>query len=359
MNNRKRILVAPLDWGLGHAGRCVPLIREIIAQGHEPILATDGRALDFLKTEFPQVTTIRLKGYHPVYPKDDGMVMTMASQTPKFFAAIAHEHTELKKIIRAHSIDLIISDNRYGLWTKAKPTVLITHQLFIHMPRNMKWMEPAVNTLNHFFIKRFTHCWVPDVEHGENLSGDLSHGDAIPSNVEYIGMFSRFSFAPAQKKYDLLVVLSGPEPQRTILEEAIFHQLKDSSLKVLIVRGKPEEQKKEKLSETIESVSHLPSEEMTQALLQSDAVICRAGYSSIMELASLKKAAILIPTPGQTEQEYLAERLSEQGCGVMQHQNDLNIKTALAELKQQENPRLPFEGDRFKGALKKFLETAD
>lgn len=357
MNNRKRILVAPLDWGLGHAGRCVPLVREIIAQGHEPILATDGRALDFLKTEFPQVTSIRLKGYHPVYPKDDGMVMTMASQTPKFLAAIAQEHSGLKKIIRAHSIDLVISDNRYGLWTTATPTVLITHQLFIRMPRSMKWMEPAVNALNHFFIKRFTHCWVPDVEHDENISGELSHGSAVPSNVEFIGMLSRFSFTPAQKKYDLLVLLSGPEPQRTILEEAIFHQIKETSLKTLIVRGKPEEHRKENLTEMIESVSHLPSGQLAEALLQSEVVVCRAGYSSIMELASLKKAAMLIPTPGQTEQEYLAERLSKKGCCVVQPQRALDIPKALSELKQLKNTNIPFEGDRFKIALKKFLAS--
>ena len=134
-------MIAPLDWGLGHAGRCIPIIGEIIGQGHEVVLATDGRALELLKTEFPQVPAIRLHGYHPVYPKDDAMVLKMAFQTPKFLAAIAREHFALEKIIRVHAIDYVISDNRYGLWTKTVPTVLITHQLFIRMPANMKWKK--------------------------------------------------------------------------------------------------------------------------------------------------------------------------------------------------------------------------
>ncbi len=357
MKRKKIILIAPLDWGLGHASRCIPIIRELLTQGHEIILATDGRALELLKSEFPQLKSIWLHGYHPVYPKGKNMVMKMAVQTPKFLFAIAREYFLLKKIIREHSIDIVISDNRYGLFSNEKPAVLLTHQLFILMPSPLKWMELTVNRVNHFFIKKFYRCWVPDMQGDENLSGSLSHGPNIPSNVEFIGTLSRFSITPSEKKYDLLVLLSGPEPQRTILEEKIINQIKQMPLHTLIVRGITEENKSVQLTELIETISHLTSEKMNEALLQADAVICRSGYSSIMELASLGKSAILIPTPGQTEQEYLAERIGEQGFFVLQKQDSLNVQEGLLKLKQLRNPKIPFEGNLFKETLKKFLEV--
>lgn len=350
-------MVAPLDWGLGHASRCIPLISEIISLGHEVIIATDGRALELLEEEFPQVKCIRLQGYHPVYPKDEKMVMKMALQVPKFFVAILREHFKVLTIIQQHSIDAVISDNRYGLSLNGKPTVIITHQLFIRMPPKMKWMESAVNLLNHFFIKKFHHCWVPDIQGNENLSGGLSHGANIPSNVEFIGTLSRFSSTPTVKKYDLLVILSGPEPQRTILEEKIMKQVRELPLRTLVVRGITEENKRAQLTEMVETVSHLTSEKMNEALLQSDAVICRSGYSSVMELASLGKPAILIPTPGQTEQEYLAERLSEKNFFVTKNQDSLNMQEGLLKLKQLNNRKISYEGNLFKEALKNFLEV--
>lgn len=356
MKRKKTILIAPLDWGLGHASRCIPIIREIIAQGHEIVIATDGRALELLKAEFPQVKCIKLQGYNPVYPKNEKMVVKMALQTPKFLFAIAREHFLMKKIISEHSIDLVISDNRYGLWSNEKTSVLLTHQLFIQMPSAMKWMESYVNRLNHFFIKKFHHCWVPDLQGGENLSGNLAHGANIPSNVEYIGTLSRFSIVPSEKKYDLLVLLSGPEPQRTILEEKIINQVKQMPLHSLIIRGVTEEIKRTQLTEMIEIVSHLTSEKMNEALLQADAVICRSGYSSVMELASLGKSAILIPTPGQTEQEYLAEKLSEQGLFVLQKQDSLNLQESLLKLKRLKSLKIPYEGNLLKETLKFFLE---
>lgn len=357
MNRKKRILVAPLDWGLGHASRCIPIIHEILAQEHEVVLAADGRALELLKAEFPAVTCIRLPGYHPLYPKDGSMVWKMAVQVPKFLRAIAREHFQLKKIIREYSIEAVISDNRYGLWSKSTPCVLLTHQLFIRMPAGMKWFEPAVNLLNHFFIRKFQRCWVPDVESDENLSGELSHGKPIPSNVEYLGILSRFSVSPAGKKYDVLALLSGPEPQRTILEEKIICQLTALPLRALVARGVPEETSVVQRTKNMEVVSHLESKKLNEAFLQSEVVICRSGYSSIMELASLGKAAILIPTPGQTEQEYLAQLLSERKRAVVQEQNSLDIKRGLEKIKETQIRGAAFDSAQFKVALRGFLDA--
>ena len=356
MKRKKTILIAPLDWGLGHASRCIPIIREIISLGHAVVIATDGRALEFLKAEFPQVKCIKLQGYHPVYPKDEKMVMKMALQIPKFFLAILREHFELLSIVQQHSIDAVISDNRYGLWLKGKPAVIITHQLFIRMPPKLKWMESMIHQLNHFFIRKFSRCWVPDLQGDENLSGNLSHGANMPPNAEFIGMLSRFSSASSEKKYDLLILLSGPEPQRTILEKKIINQIKQLPFRTLVVRGVTEENKRTQPTEMIEIISHLTSEKMNEALLQSDTVICRSGYSSVMELASLGKSAILIPTLGQTEQEYLAERLSEKSFFVMQNQDTLNVQESLLKLKRLNRQKIPYGGNLFKEPLKNFLE---
>lgn len=283
--------------------------------------------------------------------------MKMTGQTPKFLCAIAREHFQLEKIIREYSIDAVISDNRYGLWTKKIPCVLLTHQLYIQVPQHLQWLRTPVNALNHFFIKKFTRCWVPDVQGDSNLSGALSHGNNIPANVEYIGMLSRFSAQPADKKYDLLVVLSGPEPQRTILEKKIIEQMIALPFYTLLVRGVTEENKRGQLTPAVECIAHLTSAGLNEALLQSDFVLCRSGYSTLMELASLGKSAILVPTPGQTEQEYLARFFSEKKFGVMQEQDALDIKSGLEKLKTTENRSIPLQDAQFKVALRNFLHT--
>jgi len=358
MKRKKTVLVAPLDWGLGHASRCIPVIREIIQLGHEPVIASDGRALELLKVEFPELKWSRLQGYNPVYPEDDGMVKKMAAQVPKFFFAIVREHLQLRRILRQYSIDAVISDNRYGLWTREKPSALLTHQLFIQMPAHLKWAESWVNRLNHFFIRKFHSCWTPDFAGEDNLSGALSHGNTLPANVTFIGTLSRFSLQPAEKGPEFLVILSGPEPQRSLLEEKITAQLQTLPVRSLIVRGVTEESKTSRLNEWCETVSHLTSEKMNAALLQSETVVCRSGYSSIMELVSLGKQAILIPTPGQTEQEYLAERLSGKNLFVMQTQDALNLQEGMRKLKELNNSDFFPKGNMLKETLKQFLDSA-
>jgi len=332
-------LVAPLDWGLGHATRCIPLINEILSQGHQVMIAADGGAYNLLKEEFPGIPIIRLKGYHPVYPENGNMVLAMALQVPKFLSAILLEHFRLKTIIQKYSIDAVVSDNRYGLWSKKISCVLITHQLFIKMPGSMKWLEAAVNRLNHFFISRFSQCWVPDKAGEENLSGELSHGNILPRNVGYIGLLTRLQHPKTEdKKYEILALISGPEPQRTIFEEEIKRQLTGLQMRALIVRGVTESCKKEMLHEFVEMISHLTTKELSVAMEQSTFVVCRAGYSSLMELISLRKKALIVPTPGQTEQEYLAERCRKLNYFAVQKQSEINLWKALQEVEKTNPP---------------------
>ncbi len=345
MAHKKKILIAPLNWGLGHATRCIPIIQEIIALGHEPIIASDGRSCDLLHSEFPGLTIIRLPGYNPVYPKNGNMFLKMGLQVPKFLLAIAREHDQLKKIIHNYSIDAIISDNRYGLWCKKVKSVLITHQVFIRMPSGMRWMRFVFNLPNHFFIRQYHACWVPDEEGEMNLSGDLSHGK-MPANARYIGLLSRFQLNHAEDNpehtgYDLLALLSGPEPQRTILEKEIIKQSTISKIRTLIVRGVTEENNREKLNEFVEMVSHLKSEALGEAISKAKAVICRAGYSSLMDLIALQKKAIIIPTPGQTEQEYLAERCDDAAYFLSKKQSEIDLNEALSQFESTKLPRIP------------------
>ena len=355
---KRRILIAPLDWGLGHAARCIPIIREIINNGHEAFIAADGRAFHLLVAEFPTLSVIRLKGYNPVYPQKSGMVIKMALQLPKFLTRIIWEHLRLKRIITEYKIDLVISDNRYGLWSDKVPNVLITHQLFLKMPASAGFIQPFINLLNRFFLNRYTQVWVPDIEGIHNLSGSLAHKNKYQPHVKFIGILSRFEYRKAEYLYDLLIILSGPEPQRSNLEKILLDQITAlPDLKCLVVQGKTEANERLKMSQNIEIVSYLDSKELNEIILRSALVITRSGYSNIMDLVHLKKKAVLIPTPGQTEQEYLAEYLKGKGYYHFQHQNTFDLNIALKESKKMYIPdNVQYHNDLFKSVLEEFLK---
>ena len=337
MHSQKKVLIAPLDWGLGHATRCIPIISEFLAKGVNVIIGGNGNSLQLLRQEFPQLNFIKIPGLPLKYGSGYNQFIPVLRQLPAFLSQIKQEHLQLQQIVNSENIGLIISDNRYGLWHESIPSVIITHQLNIHLPKSFKIFSPLVNDRIRNSISNFSECWVPDLEDEiQNLSGDLSHGMYISNlfrtsvgKVQYIGPLSRFSPKDESGKvWDILAIISGPEPQRTIFEEMILRHCVETDLKTLIVSGRPSENK------TIETrnvtlKSHLNSEELQKVILQSDVVICRSGYSSIMDLVKLHKKAILVPTPGQTEQEYLAKWLMHQGLFYSTKQKGLQLKKAL------------------------------
>ncbi|MEO6883359.1 MAG: glycosyltransferase [Bacteroidia bacterium] len=328
--SKKRILVCPLDWGLGHATRCIPIIRFLQQKNMGVIIAADKAPLELLKKEFPDLEFIRFSGYEITYPDKDFMVLKMLSQIPKIIRKIKSEHAQLEKIIFKNRIDAVISDNRYGLWTKKIPSVFITHQLTIQTPFGKK----ALRKIIFSYLQKYDECWIPDVAEKNNLSGNLSHGIDLLPNIYFIGPLSRFEKKPSEKiifQYDVMVIISGPEPQRTTFEQLIFEQLKNTSLKAIVVRGIPESTEKINLSENVKIFSHLNSEEMQSYISASEIIISRSGYSTIMDLARLEKKAVLIPTPGQTEQEYLANYLSAQKIIFSVEQNKFNLQNAILE----------------------------
>ncbi len=344
--NTHRILVAPLDWGLGHATRCVPLIRKFHEQGHEVILTAQGRSEYFLKREFPQLEFVSSPGYRIRYSTLFPMWLMMMLQGPGILLNTYHEHLWLKRFVKLRNIDEVISDNRYGLWSNNIRCVFITHQVMIKCPRMLKFLETPLHWLVSGFMKKYSECWIPDTAGEDNLSGDLSHQYALPENAKYIGWLSRFDHAVnqagnqstagmKQSTYSLCIILSGPEPLRTKLENKIRRVRPSMTQKVLLVLGKPEALQTEDAIDNLHIVAHLSEHELEQAILQSDTVMCRAGYSSIMDMKVLRKKAILIPTPGQTEQEYLASHLDNSGSFKTIKEEDFTEE--LLKLVQESN----------------------
>jgi len=320
----------------------VPVIKQLLDDKHEVIIAGDGRVLDFLKSYFPNLKIIILPGYHVVYPGNNKMIMKMALQLPGILLNILKEHRSLKKIVRDHNIDIVISDNRFGLWTREAFSVYITHQLMIKAPDSMLWAEPLLYRFHRWFVKQYDECWIPDLSCENNLSGDLAHKYPLPPNGSYIGILSRFSKfnstridTQAKIAPDLLVLLSGPEPQRTILENIVLKDLEQhSKLKTVLLRGLPGDEAEFNTLPDLTAYNHLNDEELVRLVKSSKVIICRPGYSTIMDLFVLGRSAVLVPTPGQTEQEYLARYLSAKGFFFRISQDDFNISSTVNAAKQ-------------------------
>ncbi|MES2864546.1 MAG: glycosyltransferase [Bacteroidota bacterium] len=310
MNTSKKILVAPLNWGLGHASRCIPIIYALKENNFTPIIASDGASLELLKKEFPNDIFETLPDYNIQYSeKGENFKFKIFKQLPKLFFAIRKEKKIVAEIIQKHDISGIISDNRMGIFSAKIPSVYITHQINV-LSGNTSWIS---SKFHQHFIKKYTECWVPDVSEGINLSGKLSHENSDLKNIKFIGPLTRFKKRNLPKKNDLLVILSGPEPQRTLLEEKLRIELSEFNGSILFVKGLVETEQKTASQNNFTFYNYMEADELEIAIQESEYVICRSGYSSIMDLAFLGAKAFLIPTPGQFEQEYLAKKLKKEG----------------------------------------------
>ncbi len=323
MQNRKRILVAPLNWGLGHATRCIPIIEALENHGFEPVIASDGIALALLKKEFPALTAIELPPYQIEYAKNGAFFkLKLITQIPNMIKAVRRENKMVQELIEKHNISGIISDNRLGVYSKKIPCVFVTHQLNV-LTGNTTWFTSKIHQM---FIKKYNECWVPDVQTTPNLSGKLGHIEGSGLKVKYIGPLSRLHRKPMQKKYDLMAILSGPEPQRTMLEEKLSDELKRYKGKVIFVKGVVEPEEKVTVKDNITYYNFMNTAALEQAFNESDQVLCRSGYTTIMDLAQLGKKAFFIPTPGQYEQEYLAHKLKKTGLVPYARQHSFKVE---------------------------------
>lgn len=327
----KKILVAPLDWGLGHATRCIPIIRKLLEAGCDVSLAGEGAQEILLKKEFPGIPFLPLKGYRIHYGKKN-TIGKILSQVPKILSAIRYEKKWLEQQLNQHQFDVVISDNRYGLFNHNIQCIFLTHQLKIKSPYG-RWSESVLQHWNYKYINQFNECWIPDGNTAVNLAGELSHPEILPRTpLMYIGPLTRFEKKSIpEKPGHLLVVVSGPEPQRTIFENLVMKQFHQLSGTLTCVRGLPDSQDDIPSTEKINYYNHLDSQALLEEIEKAEFVISRAGYSSIMDLTCLKKKSILVPTPGQTEQEYLAKYLFEKKLIFAVSQHDFSLQKNVEE----------------------------
>ena len=309
---RKNILICPLNWGLGHATRCVPIVRGLLELGHNVIIAADKAPLSFLQKEFPNLEFIRLPGFEPTYSKGNSQVFKLLKSIPGAIIDFKREHKALEKIVKDHNIDIVISDNRFGCWSKNVYSVYITHQLYPILPKHLRLFQSLVRALHARIYTRYDEVWVPDYRDVSCcLSGDLSHGGDFDTKVKYIGPLSRFrgkDISLDKMSYPVVVILSGLEPQRTLFEKEILQRFENQLDKVLLVRGKVGEPNTTIQKKNITIVSSITDKDLISAVQGARKIIARSGYSTIMDfdaLGVLSKAE-LHPTPGQSEQEYLS-----------------------------------------------------
>ncbi|MFD0977542.1 glycosyltransferase [Salinimicrobium gaetbulicola] len=316
---KKRILVAPLNWGLGHATRCIPIIKELINQGFEPVLASDGAALLLLRKEFPQLKSFELPAYNISYStKGKFLKWKLLFKTPGILNTIRQEKIATKKLVEEENLSGIISDSRFGVRYEHLSNVFITHQLNV-LSGNTTFLSSHIHRK---YIQKYTECWVPDLPGRKNLSGYLGHLKHPAENIKYLGILSRFEKKDLPKKYDHMVLLSGPEPQRTLLEEKLLAELKETEKKIIFVRGVISEESFQSPSPNIHIHNYLFGRELENALNESELIISRSGYTTLMDLSKLEKKAFFIPTPGQFEQEYLASRMEKLGIAPFCKQQD-------------------------------------
>lgn len=353
-NQNPRVLVAPLDWGLGHSTRCIPIIKHLKLQGCEVVIVADKKVYALLKKEFPQTVFLRYKGYEIEYSRQKRFFsIKLLLQIPRIFFRIFHEKRWLKNTIKKYNINAIISDNRFGMHNKNIPSVYITHQLYIKTGN--LFIERIAQKVHFHFIKKFTFCWVPDQEKN-GLAGELSHPKALPGKITYIGPLTRFSkISNSKEVYDLLIILSGPEPQRTIFENEILEQLKTVEGKIFLVRGLPDEDYKLTNFNNVIIENHLNANQLNEIIEKSKIVLCRSGYTSVMDLSVLQKKSILIPTPGQTEQEYLAKYLMEKGYFFSVQQKDFSIRKTLEQTNRFNFKTPNIDTNQYKKKVEEFV----
>ncbi len=357
------ILVAALNWGLGHATRCVPVIKALERLDAKVILASDGAALNLLKAEFPHLPAFHLPSYNVRY-QTTSMIWNLARQMPRITYAIRAEQWATERLIREHGITGIISDNRYGCFSPRAQSVLLTHQIRLRVPNAaLQW---AANQVLHRALRKFDSIWVPDVEHKHNLSGELSHPPLKGFDLDYIGLLSRFTAVHESEHSisnvqgpisNVAVVLSGPEPQRTYLERILMEQALTLPPKFVFVKGKTQIREHHFVAENVEVVSYLTSTDLNSLLQTCQVVVCRAGYSSLMDLAALGgKKAILIPTPGQTEQEYLGDLFARQGLFICQKQEEIDLEAGLRGVEKTTGfPPEQFDMNAFEAVIEAWL----
>jgi UDP:flavonoid glycosyltransferase YjiC (YdhE family) len=336
---KRKILYAVLNWGIGHASRSLPVLRELMKNNEVTVMST-GRSLELLRSELPSLEFIDNRDYSISYTaKGWSLFLSLLAQIPKILFRLKEEHKFTEKLVMERGFDRIISDNRYGIYSKSVPSYFITHQIRFKLPGRLSVFEVFSELFNKWYFRKYRKIFVPDEIGDPNLSGDLSHGAAFIANpkISYIGILADLNGDEAEIHSDLLFIISGPEPQRTIFEKKVLEQSKELPGRKIIVRGVTESLEMTAVGGT-EIYSSVKRSTLNAMIRGAKTVICRPGYSSVMELISYGKKALFIPTPGQTEQEYLALFYKEKGYFNFVSQENMELKRDVSDLIDYDRP---------------------
>jgi len=335
MKNKKRILYGVLDWGLGHATRSIPLIEELLKAGYSVDILSNGRALMVLKKEFKSRCNY-IDSISPYVPQIQskfwmgGFIVSLPKQAQAFIAA----RIASKKIIQKGNYDLVIADNRLDVYDRKDNSYIMTHNIRFE---TYFFLRPFFNFFTYLYCSRFGHVLIPDYE-GENaLAGRLSNNITfIPKKMLiYLGIISRVKKKNVKKDIDYFITLSGPEPQRTTLENLFLSQIKSLKGKIVFSGASPEGSKVHINDKNIKFYPYLNKDQQEDFLNRSKVIITRSGYTTLMELAEIGiSKAVIIPTPGQTEQEYLGKLSEKNRWWHSADQSDINLSEIISNLKE-------------------------
>ena len=322
-----KIIYAVCSWGLGHSTRSLPVIRKLLKEGNELTIISQGRSLKLLKDELGEnLKYIEIEDYPILISENSRQFMAKSMiYWPTFINKMIKGQRKIQKILEKEKYDKIISDGRYDIYSRKIPSFFISHQIRIMNPLRNKMFERGSEIFNLFFFKRFCGIIVPDY-YKDNLSGDLSHNlyRIDEKKIHYVGVLSDFKKINKRKDIDYLISISGPEPQRTMLEEKLLQQIVNLKGKIIVTLGKTENLEKSK-KDDIETFSFLLSAKREEFLNRSKLVISRSGYSTILDLAVIGAKALMIPTPGQVEQVYLAEYHNKKGSFYSVNQDKIDL----------------------------------
>ena len=347
-SDHKRVLISPLDWGLGHATRLIPVIDYLNSHNYRILLGGSGKSATLLRKLYPDFDYVNLPSPGISYAKNPSfLVMKILLQLPCLLFSIFWEHLLVNRICKKFQIDLIISDNRYGLFSGKAYSVIITHQISPVLPDYLKWTEYLLYHTIKRMVEKFDECWIPDFNNVKfNLTGKLSHRFKLPVNAFFIGLLSRFQNEPElfeeyheYEKYDVVVIASGPEPQLSLFIEYIISQADAISYKVMLICAFAEKAfwKNPDRNKFLTIVPHLDQFTFKEILKHAGLIICRSGYSTIMDLVTVGKKAVLVPTPNQPEQEYLSAYLSEKNIFYAVSQSDICLNSIYRNFEGKKN----------------------
>lgn len=307
-----KILISPLDWGLGHATRLIPIIKKLSDNGNDIIIAGNGKSFALIKKYFDNAQFIPFYSIHFKYSKNGLNIFNYFIIAFQIIWQTFYEHFKLKKIIKLYKIDIIISDNRYGLFNKNVKSYFITHQLNVILPKYLSFANPLINSYLRYYLKKYDQILIPDYQaYNESLAGKLSH----PSNynklpITYIGPLSRFDklyISKNEKQYDVVILISAPLSYcKLIVKKLIDFASLNTSVSFAIISPYLF-----RSNHTNLTIINSPDDiQWLSIVSNAKNIISTAGYSTIMDLFLINKNAILVPVKGQTEQEYLANYLN-------------------------------------------------